>query len=239
MSLRSFGLIVVAFMAALTLSPAPAGAQNSPAAQRIFDRARAATGGSGWNQIRGLHEVGEENGVAVERWFDPLRYGARIERHTAQGKLVNGYNGAAEWRILAGGVQTGSLERPIVAKARAEAFFGAYAYFFPSRFDLKSVYVGVRENRGRSFDVVRVQPAGGAHRELWFDRANGLLGLMIEQDVEAPETIELSDYRRVGPLRLPHRVVIYGGGRTKPVERTIKRIELEAADRSLFSLPRP
>ncbi|WP_374653887.1 hypothetical protein [Phenylobacterium sp.] len=217
-------------------------AQNSPAAQRVLDRARTASGGAaGWNMLRGLHEVGDEAGVAFERWLDPLRYGLRHETATAAGgKLVQGYNGAAEWRILSSGAATGSDQGEHVAKVRSDAFFGAYGYFYPSRFDLRSSHLGVRPHGGRSFDVLRVQPAGGRPRELWFDRRTGLLGRIVEPGQGGPGVAtEIDDYRKVGPVTAPFRFVTSGPGLDKPVVRTLKSLDFRPADRSHFSLPPP
>lgn len=231
-----------AFVAVVMLLGGTAQAQNAPGAQRVIDRAQAAMGGArAWNGLRGLHESGEAGGVKFERWLDPLRYGLRIETHTPAGKVIQGYNGAAEWRVLASGVATGSVERAVVGKVRSEAFFGAYGYFFPSRFDLRSVPVGERQSQGKTYDVLKVQPAGGQPRELWFERKTGLLGLMIEDGApgERPLTTEVLDYRKVGQLTLPHRFVTHGGKLTAPLERKITAVDVQPADRMRFSLPPP
>jgi hypothetical protein len=226
-------------MAALAMACATAAqAQSTPAAQRVFDRARAASGGAAWNRILGWHEVGREDGAPFERWVDPVRYGLRIETHGPAGKLARGYNGAGEWRILPDGRPTGSVARDVLAEVRAEAFFGAHAYFFPSRFDLRAQLLGVRQQGAESFDVVRVQPAGGEPRELWFDRKTGLLGLMVEDDGGKRRTVEFSDYRRVGAVLVPFRQVAYGGGLARPRERVLERVDFAPADRAIFSLPR-
>ncbi len=132
---------------------------------------------------------------------------------------------------------TGSVDRAVLAKVRSEAFFGAYAWLYPSRFDVRSTLVGSRQHQGRAYDVVKVDPAGGRARELWFDRRTGLLGLMIDSVGPKPLTIELSDYRRVGALQIPFRWVATGGDLARPRERQIESIDFRAADRALFSLP--
>lgn len=236
---QQFAAVVA--VAVLTAAGA-AQAQNSPAAQRVLDKARAASGGAaGWNMLRGVHEVGEEGGKPVERWADPLRYGLREETQTDGGtKLIQGYNGAAEWRILASGAATGSDRGPYLAKVRGEAFFSAYGYFYPSRFDLRGSHEGVRQHQGRSYEVLRVQPAGGAPRDMWFDARTGMLARMIEHDGQgAPTTIEVSDYRRVGAVMIPFRVVVSGGDLSAPRERVLKRVDFLPADRAMFSLPPP
>lgn len=227
-------------VAVFGLDGGAAQAQNSPAAQQVLDRAREASGGArGWNTLRGLHETGQDGGVRYERWTDPLRYGDRTETHTPAGKHVQAYNGAAEWRILPSGTITGSVEPMVVAKVRSEAFFGAYAYYYPSRFDLRSSHIGSREARGRTYDVVRMQPAGGRPRELWFDRGTGLLGQVVEEVDGKTLTTEISDYRKVGPVTTPFRYVTYGGDLKAPRERKVEKIDFRPADRALFSLPPP
>ncbi|HEX7884645.1 MAG TPA: hypothetical protein VF474_01595, partial [Phenylobacterium sp.] len=99
--------------------------------------------------------------------------------------------------------------------------------------------VGVRRSEGRRFDVVKVQPNGGAPRELWFDRRTGLLGRMADRSGPQPTTVELGDYRRVGPMMVPFRITTVGGGLARPAERVLQAVEFKPADRAIFSLPRP
>lgn len=221
--------------AALLWTAGAAHAQNAPAAQRVFDRAKAVSGGAAWNALRGLHEIGTDDGERYESWADPIRYGLRSEVRKPAGKLVQGYNGAGEWRIMPDGRETGSPDRAVVARVRSDAFFGAYGYLFPSRFDLRSTHLGVRRSQGRAFDVVRVQPAGGQPRELWFDRASGLLGQVVDE--ASGRRVEVSDYRKVGGVRLPFRYTTFSAGMTAKV-RQVERVDFRAADRDIFSLPR-
>ena len=228
--------LFAALLAMVLFAAGAASAQNSAAAQHVLDRARAASGGKAWNGLRGFHETGADDGVRYERWLDPLRYGDRTETQTPAGKQVQGYNGWGEWRVLANGVVTGSQDRAVLARVRSEAFFGAYAYLYPSRFDVRCVLVGVRQHQGNAYDVVKVEPVGGRGRELWFDRRTGLLGLMIESGPK-PLTVELSDYRRVGPVTIPFRSVTSGGDLARPRQRQLDSIDFRPADRALFSLP--
>lgn len=235
-------LFAAALFAAALLGPGAAEAQHSPAAQQVLDRAKAASGGAAaWNRIRGLHEVGEEGAAGFELWVDPLRYGLRQETPARDGrKLVQGYNGAAEWRVLEGGVLTGSDSGERAAQVRSDAFFAAYGYYFPGRFDLRGAHVGVRQHAGRSFDVLRIQPAGGRPRELWFDRRTGLLGRVVQPLSAATQRVtEVEDYRRVGGLLAPFRFTTTGSGLDKPLVRSLKSIDFGPASRERFSLPPP
>ena len=208
----------------------------------MLERAQQATGGVGaWNSLRGYHEVGVENGRSYARWVDALRWGERIEIGTGPQKVTQGYNGFGLWWLpLSTPRPPGSgSDQEILARARSDAFFAAYGHYFTGRFDVRSSYLGVRPSGGKSFEVVRIQPVGGEPRELWFDRSTGLLGRMVEGRTNAPRTVEFSDYREVGRIKLPFVATTYGEGRAQPSERRLEKIELVTPDRALFSLPRP
>ena len=174
-------------------------AQYSRPAQRVLSQARAATGGAGWNYLRGCHETGRQTtgedaeGQAYERWLDPLRYGQRLETREPAGLRVHGFNGGGDWQILPGGAVTGTIEAHALAQARTNAFFAVSAFFYPGRFDARADYVGPRVSQGQPFDVVRVTPWGGVARELWFDRRTHRLARMIDRCGAQPVGVEGSD----------------------------------------------
>jgi hypothetical protein len=151
---------------------------------------------------------------------------------------VQGYNGAGEWRILPSGTPTGSIAPDVLARIRSDAFFGVFGFYFPSRFDVRGSHLGVRQHDGRSFDVLRLQPAGGAPRELWFDRESALLTRIVDQSGGRSMTVELSDYRRTGKVKTPFLYVASGGDLAQPRVRKVESVDFKPADRALFSLPR-
>jgi len=207
----------------------------SRAAQKVLTQARAATGGAGWNLLRGWHETGREGAVAYEAWLDPLRYGLRIEVHEAAGGVrTRGFNGQGAWQIAPGGGTTGAGDGEPVAKARTEAFFRVQGFLYSGRFDAAGRYLGLRNLGGRSFDVLEVKPWGGEARELWFDRRSHLLTRMVERAGPKPVTTEVSDYRRVGPVRVAFRYAPDSGE-----ARTVDALTFAPADRDIFGLPRP
>lgn len=206
---------------------------TSAAARGVLDAARNASGGAAWNALRGLHETGTDDGVAFEAWRDPVRYGARTELATPAGRRVQGFNGQAHWRIDPDRTIRGGADQAGMAQARTAAFFGAYGFFYPSRFAANTAHLGVREARGRAHDVVRVEPMGGEARELWFDRRTRLLARMVDRTGGRPVTTEFSDYRRVGRLLLPFKAVTDRGERA--TVRQVQAADLDPADRARFS----
>jgi hypothetical protein len=226
-------LLILAALSALAAPPAAAQGY-SRAAQQVIDRAYAASGGSGWLMLRGWRETGREGAVAYERWIDPVRYGLREERRGAAGLELRGFNGQADWRVAADGTMTAVNDHATLAQDRSEAFFGANAFFFAGRFGARGDHLGRRSHGGRSFDVVRVTPWNGAPRELWFDRGSGLLGRILTPG-RRPQAVAVSDYRKVGPVRVAFRYTPESGG----PPRQIETLAFAPADRGVFSLDRP
>jgi hypothetical protein len=207
-------------------------------ADQVLARGRAASGGKGWEYLRGWHEVGRENGVPYEAWFDPVRYGMRVEKRDGAGVDTHGFNGLGAWRITAAGAVTGTGDAAPVSVARTEAFYGVEGFFFSGRFDAAGRYLGPRKVGKRSFIAVEVKPYAGRARELWFDAKTGLLTRMVEHGADGKVvTTELNDYRKVGPIRVPfHAVTDDGAG--GHVERVLESLTFAPADRDIFSLPR-
>ncbi len=210
----------------------------SPAAQRVLAQARAASGGAGWSLLRGWHETGHLGAAKYESWFDTLRYGMRVETRDASGLKVHGFNGQGAWQIAPSGASTGVEDRALVAQARTEAFIGANGFLYPGRFDAHGEFVGVRQIRGKSFDVVSVHPWEGDPCELWFDRASHLLARIVDRSGPQPVTTELSDYRKVGPIKVAFHVTVEGPS-PGVEDRRIDSVVFTPAEREMFSLPRP
>ena len=211
-------------------------------ADAVLARGRAAAGGRGWEYLRGWHEKGLETGplggVAYEAWYDPIRYGMRVERAEAAGKDTHGFNGLGAWRITPQGVVTGTGDAAPVGVARTEAFYGMDGFYFSGRFDAAGRYVGARRAGGRSFEVVEVKPWNGQARELWFDRRTGLLAREVAHVAGRTVATEFSDYRKIGPIRVAFHAVTDDGTPGGRRERTISSLDFHVADRSMFSLPR-
>lgn len=213
----------------------------SRSAEEVLAEARKASGGAGWNLLRGIHVAGRElrpgGDVRFETWVDPLRYGMRTETHEAAGVRIQGFNGQGDWQILPDGRTIAIDDHAAVDKLRTETFLAAGGVFYTSRFEAHGELIGVKSSGGKSFDVLNVEPWGGAPRELWFDRSTHLLARIVDRTGGQPVTTELSDYRRVGPVRIAFKTVVRGPGAAVQ-ERQLDSVTFAPADRSLFSLPR-
>jgi hypothetical protein len=237
MSVRALPLLVAILLLGGLASEATA--QISPPAERVISRALVATGGSGWYMLRGWHETGRRGGVAYESWIDPVRYGLRTETRDGEGLRIDGFNGQAVWRVQPTGAMTAANDHAALAQARTEAFFAASCYLFPGRFDARGDYLGVRRLAGRAYEVVRVQPWNGLPRELWFDQQSRLLARIVDRTGSKASALRVSDYRRVGPVRIPFRFTPEPGGEAGALARQRETVAFSPADRDLFSLNRP
>jgi hypothetical protein len=123
-------------------------------------------------------------------------------------------------------------DHPALARARTTAFFEGGLYLFPGRFGAKGDYLGVRRKDGRAYRVVAVTPWNGRPRELWFDARTHLLARIVDRTGGRTQAMAVSDYRKVGPVRVAFRYAPEGGG---PV-RQIESLAFTPADRGLFSL---
>ena len=219
-------------------APAPTHAKvgYTRPAERVLIQTRTASGGEGWSMLRGWHETGHEGAAPYEAWYDPLRYGMRVETREAAGKRAHGYNGQGDWQILPDGTTLADDDPAGVAATRTEAFFAAAGYFHRARFDARGELLGARSDHGRSFDVVLVKPWGGNARDLWFDRRTHLLARMIDRSGRQPVTWQFSDYRKVGPVMVAFQITLDRG--EGPVLRRRDAVVFAPSDRGLFSLPR-
>jgi len=227
-------ILALPVLAAAAAGPARAQQGYSPEVERVLAQAFAASGGRGWNQLRGWRETGRRGGLAYESWIDPLRYGLRTEVRTPDGLSLRGFNGQAEWRISPQGEISAVNDRASLAKARTEAFFAAHLYYFPGRFDARGEHLGVR----RDHDVLRIQPLGGEPRELWFDQRSRLLTRIVDRSGRREAAVRVSDYRKVGPVSVPFRFAPEGG-EAADIARERESVSLVALERERFSLDRP
>jgi hypothetical protein len=89
----------------------------------------------------------------------------------------------------------------------------------------------------RAFDVVEVAPRGGRAFELWFDRETHLLGRIADPHGTPAVTVDISDYRRTGPVLIGFHGVVKLPDGTVADELNLASFELGPVDRSRFDPP--
>ena len=188
-----------------------AAAAEMPTADSLIAAAKAASGGAAWDRIATWHETGHITAGGLsgtyESWID-----FRHPREAATYKLgptsgAEGYDGHVTWTTDSSTptqVETGG---EAMAGALQQLYLFTYAFYFPDRMRAKRSLAGMRQADGRSFDAVRVEPAGADPVELWFDRTTHLLDREVQLTGAQPQTFLLSNYISIGDIKVPARSI--------------------------------
>jgi len=199
---------IVAMSVIMTLAAVPVPAETS--IQELLAAAKAAAGGSAWDEVRHLHLQGSlaTSGLegTLESWEDLL--GGRSVTRADLGivKVANGFDGEAPWSQDPSGDVTEQGSEDNLREARNQAFLTARGLWYPDRWGAEVTSGGTREAEGRTFDVLEVVPEGGRELELWLDAATHLPARVVEVEGQPVSTTFLADYREVDGLKLPHRI---------------------------------
>ena len=197
-------------VAMLFLSSPPATAQNEDKATAILTAMRQASGGDHWEGIRTLHTVMNMSSggqtVRAESWED-VATGRYMDRYVRSNFTTqHGFDGVTPWRQARSGIaySLGDVDAALVAAD--EAFRVARGWWFPERHSATTIFVGIRNENGRSFDVLDITPEGGRMFEAWIDQATHLLARTDEQQAEDRVVTTYSDYRPVHGVMLPFAI---------------------------------
>jgi hypothetical protein len=203
-------LSVFAIAAVVFSGPALAPASQCDA-YRIFAQSRAVTGGQRWNDIKEIVAEGEiADSGAVGSFYiarDLIAGNSTFVESLEQGRVAYIYDGHTKWEQDQGlGVHALNAEDSI-ARAITDAYLDRNGFWKgptdAARFDCLP---GVSAH-GSNFYAVRVIPRHGSLATLWIDRSTHLIDRTVEQLPTTSRTTLYRDYREVGGLVLPFKVV--------------------------------
>lgn len=195
------------------MTTSPSHALDDP--REILRANKEASGGAAWDSVRTAHltvtiSTGGLEGK-VESWEETLT--GRTSNRFALGPLkgAEGYDGKVSWQQDDSG-QVADQDGPEAAQVRAnQVYRQALAYWFPERGEASVDLQGVRDEGGRSFDVVRIVPRGGRPIDFWIDRATHLLDRTVETTGHETTTTSYSDYRDMQGRKIPFRSRVSNG----------------------------
>lgn len=221
-----------------TFAASPALAAPDRAARDVLASVRKATGGKRWSQVQriqyeGQFAVGGLSGrfESVESLIDERRV-TSFDLGVIAGS--QGHDGTQPWSADAAGLVDIVEDQESLRRAATDGFLSRRAYL---RDDAPIAEASVRteiDANGARYKVVALTPVGGTPVELWVDR-NNLIARIVRPDLA--ETTELSDYRNVDGLRLPHRLQVSDPS-NNPQTYSIDSYRLNAGDESKLRRPR-
>ena len=151
------------------------------------------------------------------------------------GDFTEAFNGRSAWREDADGLRTLTGREQL--RMRAAAAF-RNDRFLNYKKDKARVRLLTREALGGSAaNVVLLTTRTGLQRKLWFDAATHLLVQEESEREDGPEQIAYGDYRAVGGVQEPHRILYRRAGRTLDIR--VRTVTHNAAlDSAVFDFPR-
>lgn len=201
----------MAFASLVTLMAAGAVAQAPDKAETLIDAAKAATGGTAWNDVVTWHETGTVTAGGLsgryESWLDltSLHNSGQFSLGPSTGG--NGWDGKRAWTTDSSGEVRVETSRETVAQAIQDAYRTGYAFYFPQRFPAERAYAGTRSADGKTYEAVKLTPAQAEPFEIWFDPTTHRIVREVQLTGGMPHTFILADFAAFGSLRVPKKTI--------------------------------
>lgn len=211
--------------------------------EAVLSGALEAEGGEqAWAEIRALQREGELNFAGLEGTFTSLE-GVAEQRYATSFKLgpyagAEGFDGAQAWFMDTSGdavAQDAAADRQAAYNL---AWLAARGYWYPERHPAQLTFKGASEHEGREFNVIEAVPEGGRPMELWFDTETRHLVRVLENDGKAIREMTFLDYRPVGAVMLPHRIIDLDTSTGQAAEQRVRSVKLNPEfENDAFNMP--
>jgi len=234
-------VIVGLLLGLLTCLPAAAAPQ---CAEEVLAKAKRAAGGDAWDTIRTTYTKAKltTSGLTgqTESWEDNLtgRYLEKYQLGPTSG--ADGFDGKMVWSQDSSGEPRAEGAENARQGAADEAYRTAMAYWFPQRWPAQIECTGQKQERGKTFQVLRITPQGGRPFDLWFDATTYLIDHTVEKaDIETRSTY-LSDYRTVHGVKVPFALRSTNGDTKYDQFAELEKVEFNApVEDAQFRMPQP
>jgi aspartyl protease/PDZ domain-containing protein len=222
----------------------PVAAATPPCAQEILAKSKQAMGGAAWDAVRTTYSKGKltTSGLTgqAESWEDNLtgRYLEKYQLGPTSG--ADGFDGKQVWSQDSSGEPRAEGAENARQGAADEAYRNAMAYWYPERWPAHVECSGVKQEQGKSFQVLRITPQGGRPFDLWIDAATYLFDRTVEKaDIET-RTTYFSDYRTVERVKVPFAIRSTNGEEKYDQYFALERVEFNLPlEEARFRMPQP
>jgi len=194
-------------------------AQTPPGADALLNAAKQAMGGAAWDKAVTWHETGTVTSGGLsgsyETWLDlsSLSNAASYTLGPVSGS--SGWDGKRAWTTDSTKEVRVESSGEAVAQAIQDAYRSGYGFFFPERFPSVRDYAGKRQADGKTFDAVKLTPAGAEPFEVWFDPVSHLIAREVQLTGGQPHTFIVSNFTQFSGLLVPKETIDRVGGDPK------------------------
>jgi hypothetical protein len=204
-------------------------AAQATSSAALLAQEREAAGGKAWDEIRsfrlrGVLEAGGASG-SISQTIDRRSGSYRSEVTMGSLEEVSGFDGGA-W-VSQNGIVTPIDLPPLLADARSASFAQRFGWRDPKS-TFKSRFEGSKVEKGARYDVLAIAPPGGSPLHLWLDYISHLPAKIVAETDGGEQTTLLSDWRKVGNVRLPFRQV-QSDGTGQQTTLTVQDVSLGSA----------
>ncbi len=212
----SHGLFRLTLLLGSVLAPIAAKAGPiDPYAKAVLDAALAASGGAAWATLPSLIETDTVamGGMTGTAGTTIDQQNGRYSQHFTLGPATGaeGFDGTMAWTVDASGeprIEQGGDAR---TGAVNDAYRNSLAYWFPDRHAATIVRAGSKTEAGKTYDIVRITPAGGRPFDFWVDQSTHFITRLVEQQENDLQTTSFSDFRAIGGVMLPYTARVSNG----------------------------
>jgi hypothetical protein len=212
--------------------------------QTLLARAKKVAGGEAVDGIRTSNtrlkiRIGGIVGSA-ESWEDVRTGCFRTEVQLGPASQAQGFDGKTVWSV-------DSSKQPVKAegddalKGNAnDAYRRTMAYWYPERWSGVIESLGQREESGRKFDVLRINPKGGRPFELWFDGQTSLIDRIIEKGELETQSTFFSEYREIQGVKVAFAIRVTNGETRYDQLLNVESVTINPAiEPGRFAMPAP
>lgn len=244
-------LFLAAVVAAATVAlMSPVALAQAQAADALFDplailgAAKAATGGSAWNDLtrQHTHVTLSTAGMTgpVERWSEFTTGRSYLTYALGSITGVIGFDGKRGWTQNGDAdprIENGRTQRELAINT---AYRDQLAFWYPQRHKASIVAKGRETRDGAKFLVVGITPEGGREFDLWINADTNLIERLVEREAITTRTEQYMDFRDTHGIKLPYRVRATRGNSRLDEVVTVDSIDFDPpASPISFAMPPP
>jgi len=240
-------LVLIAVAGAYAQAPAPAPAQSPTVDEIIAKNLQAKGGADKWQAVKSVKMTGKMTAQGTEM---PLTVYAmrpnfnRQEITMPTGKAIQAFDGTTAWVVNPMlGIETPQpVPGPAADLAKNSADFDGALLNYKAKGNTIEL-VGTEKLDGNDVYHLKVTMKGGPVQHYLLDAASGIeLRMSAEVDLGSGQkqtlTTDMTNYRQVNGIMIPHTVTQTAGGRTL-LQWTINTVEFNSVpDDSIFRIPK-